>query len=79
MTQDQFLTPSDKALSDKPVTWLSKYADKFESCPIGMSFQIGKDEVKEATLRSTVSKRNSDSRSFRVITHEDVYEIYRKV
>lgn len=70
-----FLPPSTKATA-RPVYWFDCFEDLFRLCPKGKSFRISKDSVKLSTLRAYVSK-NFRGR-FKVIPHDNCYEIYRK-
>jgi hypothetical protein len=55
-----------------------KYDYPFNSLQIGQSFPIKKDEVKLETLRSIVSKAGKKlEMKFRVISHDECYEVGR--
>ena len=76
-----FNEPSEKALSspENKVGWFNKYADYFEECPVGMSFKIEFDDVKHNSLASAVSRLNkTTNKKFKIIKHENCYEIYRR-
>lgn len=76
-----FVDPSNKALAtpEDKSGWFVKYEDYFKQCPVGKSFKIEIDDVKETTLRPAVSRYSKDSgKKFKVVVHEAGYEIYRK-
>lgn len=74
---NQFIDPSPLAKTKS--SWIAKYQSSFDTCPVDKSFKIPLDEVKLGTLRPFVSMTNGQQdKKFRVVKHDDCYEIYRK-
>lgn len=74
-----FMDPSPAAIAAEE-TWLEKYQEMFNTCPVNKSFKIDLNDVKLTTLRPAVSKLSkAANKKFRVIEHTDCYEVYRKV
>ena len=74
----EFLQSSSKAIAapDKA----ERFEDEFLNCPVGHSFRVKFDEIKENTLRPIVSKANKRlGKKFKVIVHDElqVYEVAR--
>lgn len=74
---NEFMDPSPLAKINS--SWAAKYYNLFQDCPVDKSFSISSTDVKLSTLRPFVSRMNKElKKKFRVIKHDECYEIYRK-
>lgn len=72
----QFYEPSDKA---KQLAWFQLHQHLFEECPVDKSFMIRDCSVKLNTMRSYVSRYGkAHGNRFKVVQHDDCFEICRK-
>lgn len=79
MDEFEFLQPSDKAKQDHAGRYSRKYSFPFDTVPVGMSFAVPLNAVKNINvLRATANRHGVRlNRKFRVIDHEkDGYEVF---
>lgn len=77
----EFLDPSNEAVAPVNHLFSNKYDFPFDLVPVGKSFLVTKDEVKNSSvLRTTASRYGKKlGKQFRVIDHGDTgFEVYRK-
>lgn len=77
----EFLDPSHKAIASKGGQFVRKYEFPFDLVPLGKSFAVAKDDVKNINVLRAMATRFGKrlKRSFRVIDHgESGFEVYYK-
>jgi len=77
----QFFDPSVKATSSRQSHIERKYNFPFDQVPLGKSFHVGKDQVKNLNVLRTITNRNGTKlqRKFKVIDHGEAgYEVFYK-
>lgn len=77
----RWVDPSPEAITDKRINpWPVQYRSEFAEVPVGKSFLLPLSVGKLETIRSTVSRLfNKGVKKFKVVRHENCYEIHRKV
>lgn len=79
MTEFEFLEPSEKANKTHAGRYSRRYNFPFDTVPVGMSFAVKLDMVKNINvLRATANRFGEKlNRKFRVIDHgQDGYEVF---
>lgn len=76
---EEFLDPSPQAISTQGGQFKRKYSFPFDRVPVGKSFAIPKDQIKNVNVLRSMATRFGKSlkRKFRVIDHgENGFEVF---
>ncbi len=74
----EFRKPSSLALTSKRTGYVKKHNFPFDTIPLGLSFPVGKHETANLqALRSMACREGTRlGRCFRVIVHENEFEVF---